>query len=56
VVNTVVPGRVLGLTGFLRRTPHTTSARAASDAVVFALPRSVFEATVGSRPGEPAAT
>jgi ABC-type multidrug transport system fused ATPase/permease subunit len=55
IVNTVVPGQVLGLTSFSRRTPRTTSARAASDVVVFELPRAIYEATVGSRPGEPPA-
>jgi ABC-type multidrug transport system fused ATPase/permease subunit len=55
IVNTVVPGQVLGLTGFSRRTPRTTSARAASDGVVFELPRAVYEATVGNRPGAPPA-
>lgn len=52
VVNSVVPGQALGLTSFSRRTPRTTSSRAASDAVVFELPRAAYEATVGSRPGE----
>jgi len=51
-VNTVVPGQVLGLASFSHRSPRTTSARAASDAVVFELPRAVYEATAGSRPGE----
>ena len=53
VVNTVVPGQVLGLSSFSHRTPRTTSARAASDAVVFELPRAAYEAIVD--PGSDAA-
>jgi ABC-type multidrug transport system fused ATPase/permease subunit len=50
IVNTVVPGQVLGLTSFSRRTLRTTSARAASDAVVFKLTRSAYEAIAGPGP------
>ena len=51
VVNTVVPGQVLGLTSFSRRTPRTTSARAASDAVVFELTRAAYESVVAPSAG-----
>ena len=50
IVNTVVPGQVLGLTSFSRQTPRSTSARAASDAVTFTLPRVAYEAIVGPGP------
>ena len=50
VVNTVIPGQVLGLTSFSRQAPHTTSARAASDAVIFMLTRTAYEGVMGSDP------
>jgi subfamily B ATP-binding cassette protein MsbA len=49
IVNTVVPGQVLGLTSFLSDVPRTTAARTASDAVVFRLTRAAYEAVVGER-------
>ena len=49
IVNTVVPGQVLGLTSFLSDVPRTTAARTASDAVVFRLTRAAYDAVVGER-------
>ena len=51
VVNTVVPGQVLGLTSFSRQTPRSTSARAASDSVVFKLTGAAYESIVRGHPG-----
>ena len=49
VVNTVTPGHLIGLSSFSGHTPHSTSARAASDAVVFKLTRAAYDALVGEK-------
>ena len=46
LVNAVVPGQVLGVNSFSREAAHSTSARAASDAVIFKLTRPVYDALV----------
>jgi subfamily B ATP-binding cassette protein MsbA len=44
LVNAVVPGQVLGVASFSRHAAHATSARAASDTVIFKLTRSTYDA------------
>ena len=48
IVNTVAPGQVLGLSSFSRHSLHSTSARAASEAVVFKLTRGAYETIVAN--------
>ena len=49
-MNTVGAGQVIGLTSFLGRTSHTTTARAASSVVLFELKHIAYDAIMASRP------
>jgi CRP-like cAMP-binding protein len=46
VVNTINTGQVLSLASLLRGTPHTTTARATSTAVIYQLTRAGYETVV----------